>query len=374
MRRLRVGDWVEVRSKQEILATLDSNGQLNGMPFMPEMFKFCGQRFRVYKRAHKTCDTVFPIRGRRLDATVHLETRCDGSGHGGCQAGCLLFWKEAWLRPLSSELHTLPGSSGTRNSGENAPNRRTQCTELNVWSASSAPRANDGVLIYTCQATQLPYATTSLAWWDIRQYVEDYTSGNVDLPQMFRGLVYSAYFNLSHAGIGVGRPMRWLYNLVCPLWGGSRWPRTTGTIPKGKPTPKETLNLQPGELVRVKAHEDIVGTLDTGGQNRGMSWDAEMVPYCGGRFTVLARVTKFINERTGEMQEMKNPGIILDSVVCQSRYSHCRMFCPRSIYSWWREVWLERVVPSGFNTDGNTREIKQNENTLWERDMANREF
>jgi hypothetical protein len=25
--------------------------------------------------------------------TVHLEqTRCDGSGHDGCQAGCLLFW------------------------------------------------------------------------------------------------------------------------------------------------------------------------------------------------------------------------------------------------------------------------------------------
>ena len=25
---------------------------------MPQMFRYCGQRFQVYKRAHKTCDTV----------------------------------------------------------------------------------------------------------------------------------------------------------------------------------------------------------------------------------------------------------------------------------------------------------------------------
>jgi hypothetical protein len=104
--------------------------------------------------------------------------------------------------------------------------------------------------------------------------------------------------------------------------------------------------LQPGEFVRIKSHEEILRTLDTAGQNRGMSWDAEMVPYCGGTYQVLKRVTKFINEKTGEMQEMKNPGIILNSVICLGKYSYCRMFCPRSIYSWWREIWLERVEVS----------------------------
>src|SRR5262249_30747550 len=59
-----VGDWVEVRSKDEILRTLDKNGQLDGLPFMPEMFKFCGRQLRVYKRAHKTCDTVHEYKGR----------------------------------------------------------------------------------------------------------------------------------------------------------------------------------------------------------------------------------------------------------------------------------------------------------------------
>src|SRR5262249_35222364 len=55
---LRAGDLVEVRSEPEILATLDAEGRLDGLPFMPEMLQYCGQRFRVFKSAHKTCDTA----------------------------------------------------------------------------------------------------------------------------------------------------------------------------------------------------------------------------------------------------------------------------------------------------------------------------
>ena len=68
---------------------------------MPQMFQYCGKRFRVYKRAHKTCDTVNPIAGRRLADAVHLELRCDGKAYGGCQAACLIFWKEAWLKRVN---------------------------------------------------------------------------------------------------------------------------------------------------------------------------------------------------------------------------------------------------------------------------------
>src|SRR5215831_17041449 len=108
-KKLSVGDFVEVRSKEEILRTLDANGQLDGMPFMPEMFRFCGKRFQVYKRAHKTCDytTSYPYQTRRLEETVHLETRCDGGAHGDCQAGCLLYWKHAWLKPVNGGPENL---------------------------------------------------------------------------------------------------------------------------------------------------------------------------------------------------------------------------------------------------------------------------
>jgi hypothetical protein len=342
--KLRAGDWVEVRGKEEILRTLDRDGQLDGMPFMPEMFAFCGRRFQVYKRAHKTCDTVFPVRGRRVERAVHLDTRCDGQAHGGCQAGCLIFWKEAWLKPVGRGTKETRFEAGM-GSGEARGGAGFGCAEADVWAKSSLSDGDAGGPTYVCQATRLPYATSDLEWWQIGQYIEDYTSGNTSLWRILCGLVYSMYYNLSQAGIGVGRPMRWLYDKSSFLRGGSLFPRHAGSIPEGQPTPNVSLNLQPGELVRIKSHAEILRTLNTEGKNRGMAWDAELAPYCGSTRRVLRRVTKIINERTGKMQEMKNPCIVLDAVVCEGRYSSCRMFCPRSIFSYWREIWLERVGP-----------------------------
>ena len=76
------------------------------MPFMPQMFQYCGKRFRVYKRAHKTCDTIvwnWDSPGRKLPDGIHLNLRCDGKAYGGCQAACLIFWKEAWLKPCDGD-------------------------------------------------------------------------------------------------------------------------------------------------------------------------------------------------------------------------------------------------------------------------------
>src|SRR5580765_5516779 len=95
------GDLVEVRSEAEILATLDEKGRLDKLPFMPEMLKFSGKRFRVARRALKTC--VDDQETRSLDGTVFLEeVRCDGASHNGCGRACLIFWKEAWLKPVGA--------------------------------------------------------------------------------------------------------------------------------------------------------------------------------------------------------------------------------------------------------------------------------
>jgi hypothetical protein len=345
-RKLRVGDWVEVRSKGEILKTLDAKGQLDGMPFMPEMFRFCGQRFQVYKRAHKTCDytTSYPYHTRRLEETVHLVTRCDGEAHGGCQAGCLLYWKQAWLKPVSVDQSRVAApSAGTPPEEDAGAASSSGCSESGIWAHTQVSDPNDGSPTYICQATQVPHATKPLAWWDVRQYIEDYRSGNVGLGRISSGLIYSIYYHISQAGIGVGPAMRWFYNKFHPIWGGTPFPRKPGLIPEGKPTPSGTLNLQPGELVRVKSQEEILKTVSSSNKNRGMYWDAELVPYCGGTYRVLKRVSKLIIERTGKMQEMKTPCIILDNVMCQARYSQCRMLCPKSMYPYWREIWLERV-------------------------------
>ena len=94
VRNVRASDEVEVRSAEEIFASLDENGELDSLPFMPEMLQFCGKRFRVYRRADRTCDTINNSGLRRLKDSVHLENiRCGGEAHGGCQARCLIFWK-----------------------------------------------------------------------------------------------------------------------------------------------------------------------------------------------------------------------------------------------------------------------------------------
>ena len=108
---LRAGEWVEVRSADEILSTLDGTGALDALPFMPEMLQYCGRRFRVGKSSHKTCDTIATYVIRKMDNTVHLEDlRCDGSGHDGCQAACLIFWKEAWLKRTTAPAGASQGA------------------------------------------------------------------------------------------------------------------------------------------------------------------------------------------------------------------------------------------------------------------------
>jgi hypothetical protein len=331
--KLSAQDWVEVRSKEEILRTLDVNGQLEGLPFMPEMFAYCGRRFRVWKRAHKTCDTVNKTGGRRMKDAVHLEgLRCDGMAHGGCQAACLLYWKHAWLKPVGTDLRCdHPTAAGPHP------------TEADVLAATRKESYDTDDPTYVCQTTELPRATILLRWWDARQYWEDYRSGNVSLRRLFAGLFFSCYFQLSQAGIGLGRILRWLYDAVQKWRGGPPFPRRQGTIPEGQSTPTKTLNLQPGELVRVKSHAEILATLDVCNRNRGMYFDAEEVPYCGGIYRVKQRVRRIINERTGKMMNFKNESVILDGVYCHARYSDRRLFCPRAIYPMWREIWLERA-------------------------------
>jgi hypothetical protein len=106
-------------------------------------------------------------------------------------------------------------------------------------------------------------------------------------------------------------------------------------------TPVETLDLRPGERVRVKDRDEIVATLDRGNRNRGMTFDPEMLKYCGREATVLRRVERIIDDKSGRMLRLRNPCVVLEGVTCTADYHR---LCPRGIYPYWREIWLERVA------------------------------
>lgn len=325
---LRAGDEVEVRSREEILATLDEKGALEGLPFMPEMLASCGRRFRVGKRAHKGCDTIHKTGNRRMHAAVHLEgaaSRCDGAAHGGCEASCLLYWKEAWLKRVEP---TAPRSA--------SPAPPARCSEAALRAATLlGPDPADGKQRYSCQATRHFEATRPLPWWDVRQYVEDVTSGNFSSREIVGGLLFRAVSNLMK--IKGYRFWLWLYDRVQRLRGGRPYPLVVGKLER---TPSVEVGIREGQCVRVRPLEAINATLDERLMNRGLLYGQEMVPYDGGTFRVKKSVRKILDERTGKMIGLKNC-LILDGVHCRSLYSDRRIGCPRAILPYWREQWLE---------------------------------
>jgi hypothetical protein len=349
--RFRSNDLAEVRSKEEILATLDEYGCADGMPFMPEMLKFCGQRIRVSAVAHKTCDTVrkTKTRGRRLQRTVHLTgARCDGSAHGACQAECNLFWKDVWLKPTSDNRR------GSARPADGAPETPSGgCTETELLANTHLPSdAEADEPRYSCQATKLYEATQPLPFWDVRQYVFDAVTGNRTASEVLR-VVWLASLRtfLRNAPFGwrlINSFNEWMHRLLT----GRASPHLSGKVGRGQKTPTGRLVLKPGEYVRIKSQEDIENTLDRTGKNRGLSFDPEeMAPYCGRVFKVRSSVTKIIDESTGKMLHMKQPCIILDGVVCNAEKAPCRLNCPRAIPSYWREIWLERVKEGDESND-----------------------
>ena len=201
---------------------------------MPEMLRYSGQRFRVFKRAHRTCDTVDYIGGRHLKRTVHLEgLRCDGSAHGDCQALCLLFWKEAWLKkvdgpesPGTAVLVARPAENGTSS---------TACVWRGTRKAGEAADSLDPT--YVCQATKLLDATVPLKRSDLEPYIEDLTSGNVGLGQMLGRLVFVVFSFIVGGRYGLSTPLIWLYDTVQKLTGGTPYPERRGKIPEGRQDP-----------------------------------------------------------------------------------------------------------------------------------------
>jgi hypothetical protein len=85
-----------------------------------------------------------------------------------------------------------------------------------------------------------------------------------------------------------------------------------------------------GDCVEVLSKEEILGTL-------------ELVPICGRLFRVSTGVERFLDQKTEQLRRIKTPAVILEGVNCKAPYSGQRVFCPRNIHLWWREIWLERV-------------------------------
>ena len=337
---MRAGDLVEVRGAAEILATLDDRGLLRGLPFMPEMIPMLGQRFVVRARVGRACDTIGYTGPRRIPDSVILDDlRCDGGGHDGCGAHCVLYWNEAWLREVGGGAEPEVGHS----TGDVEDLRR-------LVVSSSVDTEAGGPKIYRCQATEFLRASVPEPSWGIASFSRELTSGNVRLLPFLRVLASATYATalttgsnglrrgISAVGLsGVTRRVRLAKE-------ARRQPLERTEVRKPSTPDAPATFLEPGQLLKIRPLHEIESQLDERNKTRGLYFDrAEMAPYCGRSTRVLSRVTRFIDEASGEMVELKSDCYVLEGVVCSGVCSSGRWFCPRAISSWWRGSWLTEI-------------------------------
>jgi hypothetical protein len=193
---MRKGEFAEVRSFDEIVSTLDEQGKMDGLAFMPEMTRLCGRRFRVHARADRTC--VEHIGKRGLENTVWLEgVRCDGSEHACCDIGCLMFCKEAWLKRVDA----APAAT--------APD---PVAPVFTWRFSIKDETTGK---YTCQSTSLEGATRHLGLWgNCLTHLRDLYYGNMNLARLGKVLFIYASLKLRVDVNGRNRSMLFTLDLL----------------------------------------------------------------------------------------------------------------------------------------------------------------
>ena len=297
-----VGEAVEIRSLDEIRRTLDATGCLDGLPFMSEMAALCGTRARVYRSIDKIYDYGGKKDLRRMkDAYLLTGTRCNGAGHSGCQAGCHIIWKGAWLRAENAERAAIDRLAPRLEPGPVAS------------STTSGGR-------YFCQYTQLVASSGPLSRFDWRQDVRPLIAGNVTTMAFLVAMATRLFAIVQGWRGGVGYP---------PI-----------VISEGESSPRIDLDLEVGEPVRVLTSKEIAPTLNKHGRNRGLWFDRGMLHYSGQSYRVHARVHQIIDDATGKMLSMKTPSVILEGVAAPGELLR---FCAQHDYIFWREAWLARV-------------------------------
>lgn len=99
--RYRVGEWVRVKERQEIRATLDENDRMRGLLFTTNQWEYCGRTYQVERVVRRMLDDHY--RMRSISRTVALAGAvCDSPGGSvGCGRACSLFFRDEWLEPSS---------------------------------------------------------------------------------------------------------------------------------------------------------------------------------------------------------------------------------------------------------------------------------
>ena len=102
------------------------------------------------------------------------------------------------------------------------------------------------------------------------------------------------------------------------------------------------IDLQAGDMVRVRSKEEILRTLDSEYKLEGCYFMYEMWDYCGSQQKVLKKVNYFYDERNAKMYKAKNI-VLLDGVNCSGKIGNIMPKCDRNCLFFWKTAWLEKI-------------------------------
>ena len=106
---LAAGDWVQVRSQEEIEATLDQWQELKGCAFLDNMWAYCGTIQQVLQPMERFLDER-DYKVKKCRGVVLLEgVICRGTPvFGRCDRCCHLFWRVEWLEKIGLQPPPIP--------------------------------------------------------------------------------------------------------------------------------------------------------------------------------------------------------------------------------------------------------------------------
>ena len=156
---------------------------------------------------------------------------------------------------------------------------------------------------------------------------------------------------VAEAGVGIGSAMRWIYDqyparhrAACPIRSGHM------VCPRERRCRGQTLDLQVGEVVRVKPYKDI---LKTSIPNIAIAVSISTPRWCrspSGNTRSSAGKSRSSMKAPARWSTSRPTPSSSKMPSAKSRYAICRRFCPRAIYPYWREIWLERVPQDQVKT------------------------
>ena len=285
--KFSVGDVVQVRAKEEIQKSLDADSKIDGCLLMNQMWKYCGQNFRVKKvvgaifdeyrnKMSKTHSPLYILDGMLCDGQTEVfDHRCDRS--------CYLLWSEEWIKEPADPATSAP-------------------SPFNEESHKS---------IMSCQLIDIDGVVKKNSSWE-------------NLYQ----------FSIRIFKQNVKKFLRALKSLKSQAGKSKR--RTKNKLDSKKKA------ISPGDTVRVKSSDEIRAMLNPWGRYKGCRFMREMHEHCDKEYKVLKKIDYFFDESRQKMYRAKNT-VILEGAICGGGLKLYPITCDRSCYFFWRTEWLEKM-------------------------------